>query len=368
MPPLTMLIKPASSLCNMRCQYCFYADVAANRAVPSYGLMDLDTLELTIRRALEFAEGHCTFAFQGGEPTLAGLAFFHEAVALQAKHNARHIPIYNTIQTNGLAITDEWADFFREHKFLVGLSLDGDASIHNDLRPDAAGKGTYNRVVQAATCLARHHVAYNILCVVTKPVALHGTRVYGQLKRHRHLQFIPCIDDFHGTGPLSLTPDIYLRFLKATFDAYYHDFMQGQYVSIRTFDNYVRLLLGHPPESCAMNGQCACTPVVESNGGVFPCDFYVLDAWYLGNLRDEPLNVVLTSPRAQDFVASSLKPDPQCIRCEWYGLCRGGCRRDREIPGADGLGRNRFCDAYKAFFPYSIDRLRLMAHATASRG
>lgn len=366
MPPINLLIKPASSLCNMRCRYCFYADVSSHREVPSYGIMSGETLRTLTERALAHAEGFCGFAFQGGEPTVAGLDFFRQAVALQKELNTKKLPVHNAIQTNGLVIDDEWAAFLAENRFLVGLSLDGDAKVHNDLRPDAHGKGTYGRVMRAAQLLQKHGCEYNILCVISSPVARHAGRVYDHLKRHRYLQFIPCIDEFEGgPSPLSLSADQYAQFLKVTFDRYYHDYMAGQYTSVRTFDNYVQMLMGHPAENCAMNGTCTCNIVVEGDGSIYPCDFYVLDRWRLGNIRQDELPALLASETAAQFVESSRAVPDECRACQWAALCRGGCRRDREALGQEGLGLNRFCEAYKAFFSYGIDRLREMARVAA---
>ncbi|MDL2317818.1 anaerobic sulfatase maturase [Eubacteriales bacterium OttesenSCG-928-A19] len=358
MPPITLLIKPASSLCNMRCHYCFYADVSAHRTVPSYGIMSEATLETLVQKALAFAEGQCTFAFQGGEPTLAGLDFFERTVSLQKQYNTRKIPIHNAIQTNGLVIDEAWARFLAENRFLVGLSLDGDAAIHNDQRPDSGGKGTYARVVHAADLLKKHGCEYNILCVVTAGTARRGARVYNHLKRHQYLQFIACLEGFGVAGErMPLTAAQYGQFLMTTFDLYYHDFMRGQYVSVRTFDNYIQLLLGNPPENCAMRGQCSCNLVVEGDGSVYPCDFFVLDTWRLGTVHENELPEMLMGETARRFVKTSLDVDEKCRACRWGALCRGGCRRDRVLTPDGAMGHNRFCAAYEAFFAYSYERM-----------
>lgn len=362
MPPIHMLIKPASSLCNMRCRYCFYADVSQQREVPSYGVMSEETLRVLVQKTLAFAQGECTFAFQGGEPTLAGLDFYRTLITLQKTYNVHKVRIHNAIQTNGLVVDSEWAQFFHKNGFLVGLSLDGDAQIHNAVRPDQMDKGTHARVSRAADLLAKYGCEYNILCVVTQPVARHGGRVYNHLKRHRFLQFIPCLDGFDGSRTeLSLTPEAYGRFLQTTFDLYYDDLMRGNYISVRTFDNYVRMLAGYPPENCAMQGICTCNPVVEGDGSIYPCDFYVVDTWRLGNIHDDDLPKMLHGGRIAQFVEPSRTRDERCDDCEWLFLCRGGCRREREATLGAPLSRNRFCDAYRSFFAYATDRMRTIA-------
>lgn len=282
MPPVNLLIKPASSMCNMRCKYCFYADVSKNWKTEFYGMMNEDTLEILVKRVFEYATGYAGFAFQGGEPTLAGFGFYRNLIALQERYNTRKIPVYNSIQTNGFGLNEEWAKFFADHHFLVGLSMDGIKEAHDALRLDAQGSGTYEAVAKSAALLERFGVPFNILCVVNHFVARHPQKVYQNLKKYRYLQFIPCLDSFEGEKEnYSLSSSRYGEFLKATFDLYYRDFLSGNYVSVRNFDNYIRMLQGYPPESCGMNGICSCQFVVEGDGSVFPCDFYVLDRWKL---------------------------------------------------------------------------------------
>ena len=362
MPPLNLLIKPASSLCNMRCRYCFYADEAGRRAVPSCGIMSGETLDLLVRRAFGYAEGTLTFAFQGGEPTLAGLDFYRSLHDLENKYNTRGIKVFHAIQTNGLALDDDWADFFSSNGWLVGLSLDGFRETHDACRTDAGGKGTYDRVMKAARLLERHQVDFNVLCVVTDQTARHPIKVYESLKRFKYIQFIPCLDPPDGQRqPYSLTNERYASFLMNTFDMYYRDFMQGHYISVRNFDNYVRMLAGYPPESCAMTGQCTCYGVVESDGSVYPCDFYALDEWRLGSIRDTGFADLFSSEKAQDFIRQSQHVSDECRTCPYARLCRGGCRRERE-PFSDGHpSLNRYCAALRAFFDHSIRSMSGMA-------
>jgi len=362
MPPLNLMIKPASSLCTMRCAYCFYNDVAQSRKQASLGMMTLDVLEETVKKAFAYATGYMSFIFQGGEPTLAGLDFYRHLLTLQDKYNTHRIPVHNAIQTNGLLIDDEWADFLASHRFLVGLSLDGTKEIHDRLRKDVQGNGTYDTVVHAAQILERHGVAFNILCVVNGKAAREPKKVYDSLKSYRYLQFIPCLDSFGGEKKdFSLTEAQYTDFLCRTFELYYEDFMRGQYVSIRNFDNYVHMLLGHPPESCAMSGQCTCSPVVEADGSVYPCDFYALDEWCLGRIQTHTFGEMMTSAVARRFVSISCHVSDPCKSCRYAMLCRGGCRREREpmIQGRPSL--NRFCQAYKVFFEKHLPQLKAIA-------
>ena len=364
MPPLSMMIKPVSAACAMRCRYCFYADVSGRRAVKSYGTMSRDTMRALVRRAFAYADGAVSFAFQGGEPTLAGVGFYREFVDLARQYNARNLRVSYALQTNGYELSDELCAFFAENRFLLGVSVDGTREIHDALRQDARGEGTYDRVMQSVARLRRHGVDYNVLCVVTEPVARQGAACWDALSEHKYLQFIPCIDDFDGERrEYSLTAASYGQFLIDTFDRYEAAFYAGRPVSERRLDNYLMLLLGRRPEHCGMAGPCGLYFLVEADGGVYPCDFYVLDEWRLGNVNESGLRRMESCERARAFRAMSLERGEKCATCPWFGLCRGGCRRDRE-PWQNGMpSENRFCESYRRFFEARLPRLEKLARA-----
>lgn len=364
MPPINVLIKPASGNCNMCCTYCFYGDVVDRRSVRSYGVMDTETLEHVVRKSLMYAEGECTIAFQGGEPTLVGLDFYKKLIQIQKKHNINGVTVYNAIQTNGLLLDESWVSFLSEHDFLVGLSIDGIKSVHDTLRFDGVGNGTYDRVIEAASHMDRYHAKYNILTVVTAQIASRAKIVYQQYMKNgwRYMQFIPCLDplkEARGQRPYSLSPSLYAEFLKELFDQWYNDISRGEFVLIRYFDNLVGMLKGYPPESCGMGGVCSIQYVIEADGGVYPCDFYVTDRYRIGDINIDSFEKIDQNRKAIRFIEQSYVPDEQCKFCQWYGLCRGGCRRDRETP--QGIRKNYYCEAYMSFFPYAINRLIAIA-------
>ncbi len=366
MPPLSLLIKPASSLCNLRCEYCFYHASANQRQTACYGMMTPELTEQLVIKALAYADGVCTFAFQGGEPTLVGLDFYKALVALQKLHNKKGVRIHNALQTNGVLIDEAWAAFLAENRFLVGLSMDGPKEVHDALRKDGGGEGSHAAAMRAARLFDRYGAEYNILTVVSRASARHAAKVYGFFKKNgfRYQQYIPCLDPL-GEAPFgyahSLTPERYAQFLKTTFDLWYRDLMANDYVSIRGFDNYVRMAAGHPPESCGMAGVCAGYFVIESDGGVYPCDFYVLDEWRMGNVQDCSFDELARSDAAKRFVETSRHVDEACRGCRWFSLCRGGCRRNRE-PFADGRPvLNSLCPAYRAFFDHAGERIVSLA-------
>lgn len=288
MPAASILIKPASANCNMDCKYCFYKCLSSHREEYSKGFMKEETLETLVREAIAYADGSLTFAFQGGEPTLAGLDFFQKAVELQQKYNNKKLQIENTIQTNGLLIDEKWARFLGEHRFLVGLSLDGPKKMHDRYRNDAAGQDTFARIMHSVQLLEQYHVDYNVVTVVTNDTAKQASFLYKFWKRNHYpfVQFIPCMDEIKrqdGTQERSIyavEPEQYGKFLCELFDLWYADFVAGEAMDIRMFSNLAQMAAGYPAEECGMNGCCNCYFVVEGDGSVYPCDFI---AWMRGN-------------------------------------------------------------------------------------
>jgi uncharacterized protein len=361
-PPISVLIKPASSKCNLKCEYCFYHDVASSRTVADFGLMSLATIETIIRKVLQFASGCATFSFQGGEPTLCGIEFFESVIRLQNEANINRVKINNCIQTNGILIDRSWAEFLHKNNFLVGLSLDGPKAMHDQHRIDAGRGGTHDRVVQAVAFLDEYKVEYNILFVVTNLSARHPEELYNYFKKNNFnfLQFMPCIDpagEVRGAHKYSLNPQRYTFFLKHFFDKWAADFMGGREISVRYFDNLVRMASGQPHEMCSLLGACQCQFVFEADGSVYPCDFYVTDQWRLGNIHENELLEMYNNDKCQYFMQSSLSTDLNCRQCRWKSLCRGGCRRDRENSQTKELGVNYFCETFSQFLPYAYPRL-----------
>lgn len=365
MRPLQMLIKPASANCNLNCRYCFYCDEGKNRENFSYGFMSEETLEILVKKAFEYADGFCGFAFQGGEPTLVGLPFFERLIELQKKYNKNHIQVDNSIQTNGYGLTEEWAEFFAREKFLVGLSLDGIKSTHDAYRVTRKGEGSFAEIMKTAQLFDRFGVEYNILTVVNGKTGLRAAKIYDFYKKNnfRYLQFIACLDPIGqepGKQPYSLTPEVYGRFLMELFDRWYDDVEKGEQPYIRQFENVVGVLSGYEPESCEQRGICSVQNVIEADGSVYPCDFYALDEYRLGNVAADDFFYLQSNPVTERFVRESAKSMESCRDCPYFRICRGGCRRNR-ITLADGSRKNYFCSAYRMFYEYSLERFLRLA-------
>ncbi|HYE11636.1 MAG TPA: anaerobic sulfatase maturase [Patescibacteria group bacterium] len=368
MPPLYLLIKPASGLCNLRCKYCFYHDISENRETASYGIMSNGSLEAVVRKGLAYADQECTFSFQGGEPTLAGLDFFQELIRFQQKYNYKKVRISNIIQTNGYIIDDQWAEFFAKNRFLVGLSLDGIKEINDFHRVESNGKGTHSAIMRCVQLFKKLHVEFNILTVITAQSAKKIEKIYNFYKKSdlKYLQFIPCLDPLgepRGKHAYSLSPEQYTYFLKKLFDLWYEDVRKRDFVYIRYFENLVGMVKGYAPESCGMLGHCTPQIVIEADTGVYPCDFYVFDKYRLGSLDTDSFEELEKARRESGFIQESIHIDDKCKHCRFEGLCRGGCRRDREPMVENRLSLNYYCSAYYEFFDYAIDRLHFLARS-----
>jgi uncharacterized protein len=363
---ISILIKPASSLCNLSCKYCFYKDVAINRESYSNGIMTETTVDNIIKKALTPSNKVVSFAFQGGEPTLAGLSYFQSFVKKVKENNIYNSTIRYSIQTNGYTVDEAWAEFFKDNDFLVGISIDGPKDINDELRTFQGFKGTFNRVLKSTNILKEYNVPFNILCVLTAFNAKHINKVYNFYKKQgfSYLQFIPCLEPLgseESTDKYSLQNNDYTHALNTLFKLYKNDYFNGNYTSIRLFDNYIQMLLGEAPENCGVAGICSCYFVVESNGDTYPCDFYSIDKYKLGNINENTFFEMRETDIAINFIEESKNLDSKCLNCKHFRLCRGGCKRYRTSIGTKDVPFNYFCESYYNFFEKNTKDLIEMA-------
>jgi len=361
--PFQLLIKPVGADCNLRCDYCFY--LRANELYPQPGrhIMSDEVLERTIAGLMQHRFPQSIFAWQGGEPMLAGIEFFRKVVALEQKHGVAGQSVCNGLQTNGTLIDGEWCRLFRDYSFLVGLSLDGPQDVHDAIRHSPGGRGTWDTVMAAANSMRRYGVEFNILCVVHAGNVGMGADLLRWLVAQGFtcVQFIPCNEP--GLSH-NVTPEAYGRFLCDTFD-YYAKEGFGR-VSIRDFDAMLAMRMRQPVGLCTYSRTCNSYLVVEHTGDVYPCDFFVHHEWKLGNVMDAPLESFLDSERYREFAAGK-DGVAACRRCQWRKMCHGGCQKDRRSPGSAGEP-TVFCEAYRQFFKHAmpmIDKLAKRAQRQA---
>lgn len=251
MPNITVMIKPASGLCNIRCDYCFYSDEIQNRESPCLEIMDDEVIDRVVQKTLSFATGHCNYLFQGGEPTLAGISFFEKWLEYEKRYNVNSVKISHSIQTNGYLLNKEWCDFLSKNRFLVGLSIDGIKSTHDLYRKDHSGQGTFENAMNAANLFKNANIEFNILTVVNSKTAPEIQKIYEFYKKQGFIwqQYIACLDPIgvvQGKKEYSLTPKVYGQFLIELFRLWEKDLYQGTQPYIRQFENYIGILMGEP--------------------------------------------------------------------------------------------------------------------------
>ncbi|MCT4700648.1 anaerobic sulfatase maturase [Enterobacteriaceae bacterium H20N1] len=354
-----VMAKPTSSSCNIQCRYCFYLEK------PRQPVMDDATLEAFIRQHIAAQPGDTVeFAWQGGEPTLAGLPFYRRVVALQKRYAAGK-RIQNTMQTNGVLLNDAWCCFFRENGWLVGISIDGPADLHDAYRRTRSGKPTHHLVLAAVEKLKAHRIEFNLLTVVNQHNSRQPERLYRYLKTlgTPFLQFIPLVerDESGAVTPESVSPEQLGRFLNAVFDIWVREDIGNVFVQL--FDSTLGVWSGYPAQMCTFSESCGHAFALEANGDVYQCDHYVYPAYKLGNLHSVSLGEINQSPAAIRFGENKHRLLAQdCQICPVRRLCQGDCPKHRI-----SQGKSYLCHGYHSFFTHSAPYMKVMRDLLAQR-
>ncbi len=366
-PLQSVLIKPTGADCNLDCTYCFYLEKAALYPESHVHRMPEEVMHQMVKQVMQQGEQSVSFGWQGGEPTMMGLDFFKKAVEYQQTYGRPGQTVGNGLQTNGILITDEWCDFFNEFSFLIGLSLDGPEHIHDKYRFTKGGRPSWAKVSETAEQMLGKGVAVNALVVVNDYSAQFPEEIYDYHKSmgFEYMQFIPCVEtdpeDPTKSASFSVTARQYGEFLCRIFDCWKRDFKDGMpTTSVRYIDSVFHTYVDFPPPECTLLEECGCYVVVEHNGDIYSCDFFVEEDWKLGNLMEGNIVDFLNSPRQKEFGCWKSDLPPECPECEWLSHCWGGCTKDRLRDPAD-KGSNHFCESYKMFFAHADDELQRLA-------
>ena len=368
--PLSVLVKPTSSRCNLNCGYCFYLSKSELYPWRDHPRLSAETFEAFFEQYVPLSAPYLSIMWQGGEPTMMGLPFFEEIVEMQARiirktNPVSPPPVSNSIQTNATMLNDDWAGFFKRTDFLVGVSLDGPPEWHDRYRVDWLNRSSYDKVMGGIESLRSRDVPFNILTVVSQANVEHPRELLLWLVEQGflHLQFIPCVElqpGYHSAedGELteeSITPDQYGRFLVGLFETWME--VGADKVRIRGFDNLLQMLWGFPSEVCQLARTCGYV-VLEHNGDCYPCDFFVEEDRRLGNIESTTLREMVESTAFKDFSSAKAKLHPDCLECPWLSLCYGECPKYR----ITNVGRAEnslpyFCSSYKQFFGHEYSRM-----------
>jgi uncharacterized protein len=377
------MIKPTGPLCNLDCRYCYYLSKEELLGTGNRWRISDETLETFIRQYIEGQNyKEVIFSWQGGEPTLLGLEFFHRVVALEKTYCPPHVRCENDLQTNGTNLDDEWCEFLRENNFLVGLSIDGPRDLHDAYRRDKGGGGSFDRVFRASQLLRRHGVRFATLSCVNRLTGKHPLRVYRFLRDEvgsPRMQFIPIVEprSFRDTAPQRwqvnrmpevgtsaarpgtpdsvveewcVDPDDWGEFLCAVFDEWHGRDLGTIYVHY--FEASVETWMGRVNPLCSLAPMCGKGVALEHDGSVYACDHYVYPEYRLGNIMKTPLAEMVLAPGQEWFGTNKERMLPEdCRNCDYLFACYGECPKNRFVRTSEGEpGLNYLCPGWKWFW------------------
>lgn len=382
--PFNIMTKPNGPRCNIDCKYCYYLEKEKFYPAEKKFRMTPPVLEKYVRSTIEASVragmSEVTFAWQGGEPTILGVPYFEQIIALQRRYRPEGVQISNAIQTNGTMLDDRWGGFLKDNRFLVGISIDGPQKLHDRYRVDRAGRPTFRAVMRGLEILQKHGVEHNGLTVVHRHTATRGKEVYRFLRGIgiEYMQFIPIVErtadgtTLSGAPPMetgqglavtawSVSPRAFGKFLCDVFDIWFtHDIGE---VFVQHFDTQLGLWMGLPSSLCVFAEDCGNGLAIEHNGDLYSCDHYVYPEYRLGNIMQTSMPELIWSERQIEFGRDkSASLTRQCRECQFRFACNGGCPKHRFLKSRHGEdGQSYFCESYTMFFRHAGPRLREMA-------
>ena len=362
MKPFSLLIKPASADCNLRCNYCFYIDHLDG--VDKKPRMSYEVLEKLISSYMQTNQNNnYAYGWQGGEPLLMGLKFFQTVIELQKKFAPSNATISNGLQSNGTLITVPFAKFFNEYNFLLGISLDGPSYIHDYYRKSIGKKPTHSLVMSGIQRLKQSNVEFNILILVNNENVKKSKEIYQYLLKNsfNYQQYIPCVefDEDDQLTEFSISGEEWGNFLCGLFDIWFND--DKNRISIRFFDSILEYLVNGGYNVCYMGNSCCQYFVVEYDGSVYPCDFYVQPDMKLGNILTDNWDDIIASPIYKKFGQNKSLWNSRCIKCQFLKFCHGDCQKFRRGDKTSTLIISQLCKGWKRFYSYTLPRFNKIA-------
>lgn len=363
MKPFTLLVKPASADCNLRCRYCFYLDRSELYPGSLRHRMNHEVLERMISSYMATNQPVYGFGWQGGEPTLMGEGFFKKVTALQSRYGRTGEVVSNGLQTNGTLIDDGLAQHLARYNFLTGISLDGPPEIHDSQRVTIDGRGSHQGVMRGIATLRRNGAEFNILTLVSQANVRQAELIYRYLCAEGFFfqQYIECVepDESGNLRPYSLRGEEWGEFLCRLFDLWYaHDTRR---VSIRMFDSILARLVDGVPNVCNIGTDCRQYLVVEHNGDVYPCDFYVEKDLRLGNVMIDSWEHMLAHPVYKAFGLRKRHWPDECTGCSYRFICAGDCPKNRLCNGLEGGRLSVLCVGWRMFYEHTLERFKSLA-------
>ncbi len=353
---LSILIKPASDLCNMQCSYCFYKDVIGFKQNHLSKIMAYETVDAIIEKTLnQFSEDVViTYAFQGGEPTCATLAYFEYFTykVNSIKKPYHHIQYH--LQTNGLEIDEKWCVFFKKHEFLIGVSMDGFKDNHDLVRKDSNLNCTYQRVISTKSLFEKYQIHYNVVVVLTNHLSTYAKKIFDWIieENIEYVQFIPCLNDFNKKeNEYALTPENYFNFYDNFIPYWASAYQKNKTIQVMHLNSLICLFAKIVPAQCGYLGKCHMQFIIESDGSVYPCDFYATDQYSLGNIKTDSLLEIAKSKVLKVFILEDRKKSVLCEHCRFKGICNGQCKRMSDCFFTDTYcGYQKILEKYEPLF------------------
>lgn len=369
-----IFVKPAGDSCNLGCSYCYYAPSASLencQAETAGSAMDRHLLERYISQHFLACRGERVhFSWHGGEPTLLGIDYFAEIVALQRQYCPPHQRVSNAIQTNGTLLDQKWGRFLADHNFSVGISIDGPGNLHDRYRTTRAGGPTFHLAMAGYRTMLEHGVPVDLLCVLHDENVMYPLQVYSFFKEigARHISFLPLVEPLAQPGvngeiatTRSVDPEMFGAFLCTVFDQW----VAGDIgrLKIQIFEEALRTAFAQEHSLCLFRPTCGEVPVLERNGDLYACDHFVSAQWRIGNLHDQELRSMLMSGRIKAFGQLKRAGLPgTCLNCDVLEMCNGECPKNRFVTiGGDEKMHNYLCRGYRMFF----NHIRPFADAVA---
>ena len=395
--PFSLFFKPIGAQCNLNCRYCYYwnkpslAGQSSEDELRSHGRIDSSILAAAIEQhivAQPESNLPIEFIWHGGEPMLAGLGFYQNVIKVQARYlsqgktqQRKTRAIKNTLQTNGVLISPQWAKFFADNGFMLGVSVDGPQKIHDLSRNDKKGRSSFERTMNGIKLLKTHQVEFNTLSVINNQTYSHGKEIYQFLKDYGsgYMQFQPCLDhqlDQRDEQNWSLTGKQWGKFLCSVFDEWCREDIGKIYVQF--FENCLMILMGYPSQMCHHSATCGQQLAMEKDGAVYSCDHYVYPENALGRIHHSDMDA---STNDADLVTQTLESivnstkqrafgqmksqtlSEQCKQCDFILLCQGGCPKYRTMENQYRHPHNVLCDGYQQFFKHALPTLIPMVSA-----
>lgn len=363
-PSVTGIIK-VSSTCNLACKYCYATDKKG--MVNLEKIMPFSTKEKIIRELANMANNEVHYIWHGGEPLLGGKDFFAEVLEIQSQYTRDGLNMINHIQTNATLLTPELAQFFSENGFLVGVSIDGYENIHNHIRKNMNGKGSFNEVMRGIRILQEHNDgSVAILAVVSKNTLSNAKSVFDFFidNNIRSFDFLPfvCYDENSNLVDDSITADEFGKFMIEVFDYWIEK--DDPEIEVRFFDNALTGLLGGVPHVCTFGKKCGEFFAFDTNGDVFMCDWFIgQNEHKFGNINITTLDDITALPAYKSYIGEVKRIKKECVDCRWLSACGGGCTHHRNIQGSFNQ-KYYYCDSRKMIFDYVTERIAPIAEKT----